>query len=58
MSQSAIIYTRFSTTEQSKGYSLGRQIKHGNEYVEREGHTLEAVLSDCASSNDLRQSVA
>ena len=46
MTQNAIIYARFSSLEQSKGYSLERQIKNGREYVERCGWQLKAELKD------------
>ncbi|WP_176590375.1 recombinase family protein [Sphingobium sp. EM0848] len=46
MTQNAIIYARFSSIEQSKGYSLERQFKNGREYVERNGWQLEAELKD------------
>lgn len=46
MTQKAVIYARFSTLEQSKGYSLERQMKNGREYVERMGWSLEAQLKD------------
>ncbi|WP_303718209.1 recombinase family protein [Brevundimonas naejangsanensis] len=46
MSQTALIYARFSSTEQAKGYSLERQISQGRKYVEAQGWTLEKVISD------------
>ncbi|KAA9018265.1 recombinase family protein [Sphingobium limneticum] len=46
MTQNAIIYARFSTIEQSKGYSLERQMKNGREYVERNGWHVESELKD------------
>lgn len=46
MTQNAIIYARFSSLEQSKGYSLERQMKNGREYVERNGWQLETELKD------------
>jgi len=46
MSQIALIYARFSSAEQAKGYSLERQISQGRKYVEAQGWTLEKVISD------------
>jgi len=46
MTQNAIIYARFSSTEQSKGYSLERQLTHGKEYVERMGWNFERSITD------------
>lgn len=46
MTQQAIIYARFSSMEQSKGYSLERQLKNGREYVERMGWHIAAEIID------------
>lgn len=46
MSQTAIIYARFSSTEQAKGDSLERQHRYGKAFVEANDWTLEAVLDD------------
>lgn len=46
MSQKALIYARFSSAEQAKGYSLERQVKHGEGYVEAQGWTLERTITD------------
>ncbi|MBZ9645923.1 recombinase family protein [Sphingobium sp. 3R8] len=46
MTQKAIIYARFSSTEQSKGYSLERQIKNGRAYAERTGLQVESEITD------------
>jgi len=44
MTKDAIICARFSSLEQSKGYSLERQMKNG--HVERNGWRVEAELKD------------
>ncbi|MEV5031009.1 recombinase family protein [Sphingobium sp. LMC3-1-1.1] len=46
MTKNAIIYARFSSLEQSKGYSLERQMKNGREYVEHNGWRVEAEIKD------------
>ena len=46
MASSAIIYARFSSTEQGKGYSLERQIGNGRQFIEERGWTLESILRD------------
>jgi len=46
MSQNAIIYARFSTAEQSKGYSLERQQRHGLEYATSRGWIVEKTITD------------
>lgn len=46
MPQAAIIYARFSSLEQSKGYSLERQTTHGRQFAEAKGWHVEEVLTD------------
>ncbi|WP_294138248.1 recombinase family protein [Sphingomonas sp.] len=46
MSQIAIIYARFSSAEQSKGYSLERQKKLGVEFAAAQGWTVEKTIID------------
>lgn len=46
MSQTAIIYARFSTSEQSKGYSLERQKTHGLEFAALNEWAIEKTISD------------
>ncbi|WP_300115583.1 recombinase family protein [Sphingobium sp.] len=46
MTQKAIIYARFSTLEQSKGYSLERQLKNGRAFVEKQKWYVERELTD------------
>ncbi len=46
MTREAVIYARFSTLEQAKGYSLERQIANGTRYVEQQGWSLFDVISD------------
>ena len=46
MFQTAIIYARFSSSEQSKGYSLERQISHGMEYAAGNNWNVETTLKD------------
>lgn len=46
MKQNAIIYARFSSAEQGKGFSLERQLTNGRKYVEHKGWHLEAELAD------------
>ncbi|WP_017665405.1 recombinase family protein [Porphyrobacter sp. AAP82] len=50
MFQSAILYARFSTTEQAKGYSLERQLSEGRRYIEQKGWLLEKEISDQGKS--------
>lgn len=50
MSQIAIIYARFSSAEQSKGYSLERQQSLGNAFAVQRGWTVEKNISDEARS--------
>lgn len=46
MTQIAIVYGRFSTSEQSKGLSLERQTKRGTEYALKKKWAVEKVLMD------------
>jgi len=46
MTQEAVIYARYSTLEQAKGYSLERQITNGTKFVEQQGWSLFGVISD------------
>jgi len=46
MVQTAIIYARFSTTEQSKGYSLERQKAAGIEFATARGWIVEKIITD------------
>ncbi|SEM41174.1 Recombinase [Sphingomonas gellani] len=46
MPQTAIIYSRFSSAEQSKGYSLERQQTLGGQFASENGWTVEATISD------------
>lgn len=46
VTQSAIIYARFSSAEQAKGDSLARQMTYGKEFVAANGWTLDAVIDD------------
>lgn len=46
MSKKAIIYARFSSAEQSKGFSLERQQTLGREYALKNKWTVEASLAD------------
>jgi DNA invertase Pin-like site-specific DNA recombinase len=46
MAQIAIIYARFSSAEQSKGYSLERQQKHGLLYATDNGWSVEKTITD------------
>lgn len=46
MSANAVIYARFSTLEQAKGYSLERQIQHGKAYVAQQNWTVDAIITD------------
>jgi Site-specific recombinases, DNA invertase Pin homologs len=46
MTQAAIIYARFSTSEQSKGHSLERQAQYGLEYAQQQGWAVEATIKD------------
>lgn len=46
MSQRAIIYARFSSAEQSKGYSLERQQSLGTAFATERGWTIEKKISD------------
>lgn len=46
MAQTAIIYARFSTAEQGKGYSLERQIQYGLEHAHKQGWVAEATIKD------------
>lgn len=46
MTQIAIVYGRFSTSEQSKGLSLERQTKRGTEYALERKWFVEKVLMD------------
>ncbi len=50
MFQSAILYARFSTTEQAKGYSLERQLSEGRRFIEQKGWHLEKEISDQGKS--------
>lgn len=46
MTAPAIVYARFSSLEQAKGFSLERQITQGAAYAERENLHVESVLKD------------
>ncbi len=46
MSKAAIIYARFSTAEQSKGYSLERQTKLGIEFAAKREWLVEKTITD------------
>lgn len=46
MSQLAVIYARFSTSEQSKGFSLERQQSHGLRFATDQGWTVEKTITD------------
>jgi DNA invertase Pin-like site-specific DNA recombinase len=46
MSQIAIIYSRFSTSEQSKGFSLERQQMLGRDYAINRAWTVEKQITD------------
>ena len=46
MTTSAIIYARYSSAEQGKGFSLERQIGNGRQFIEASGWTLDAILRD------------
>lgn len=46
MSKIAIIYARFSSAEQGKGYSLDRQKKLGVEFAAIQGWTVERIIVD------------
>ncbi|WP_293922191.1 recombinase family protein [Sphingobium sp. UBA5915] len=50
MPQSAIIYARFSSAEQSKGYSLERQQTLGADFAAGQGWVVEKSISDEARS--------
>ncbi|NML04297.1 recombinase family protein [Sphingomonas sp. G-3-2-10] len=46
MPANAIVYARFSSSEQSKGYSLERQLTLGREFAAEQGWTVEATITD------------
>ncbi|MBY0582313.1 MAG: recombinase family protein [Sphingomonas sp.] len=46
----AIIYTRFSSSEQSKGYSLERQRSLGLEFAASKGWHVESTITDAGRS--------
>ena len=46
MSQTAVIYARFSSAEQAHGYSLERQITNGEKFVTERGWTLGHIIKD------------
>lgn len=46
MTQTAIIYARYSTTEQSKGYSLERQKARAVEFATSNGWVVEKTITD------------
>ncbi|MDX3911443.1 MAG: recombinase family protein [Sphingobium sp.] len=46
MSQAAIIYARFSTAEQSKGFSLERQKTRGFEFATSQNWSVESTIID------------
>lgn len=50
MSQTAIIYSRFSSAEQSKGYSLERQQTLGAAFAAEKGWLIETTITDEARS--------
>lgn len=52
----AVIYTRVSTAEQTKGYSLGNQAKRCEEYARREGLTIvETIKEDVSGAAGLEE---
>jgi DNA invertase Pin-like site-specific DNA recombinase len=46
MTQSAILYARFSSLEQAKGLSIERQLTEGRRFIEGKGWLLEKELHD------------
>ncbi len=50
MFQSAILYARFSSTEQAKGFSLERQLSEGRSYITKNGWQLEKEIADQGKS--------
>jgi site-specific DNA recombinase len=46
MTKQADIYSRVSTDEQAKGYSLKTQIEAGQAYAKERGYTVAAIFSD------------
>lgn len=50
MSQTALIYARFSTMEQGKGSSLERQLGNGRKFVVQREWTLEREIADLGRS--------
>lgn len=46
MSKPALIYARFSTLEQGKGFSLERQVEAGKSYIAQQGWSLTGVITD------------
>lgn len=50
MFQSAILYARFSSTEQAKGFSLERQLSEGRSYIAKNGWQLEKEIADQGKS--------
>jgi DNA invertase Pin-like site-specific DNA recombinase len=46
MSQTAVIYARFSSAEQAHGYSLERQITNGEKFITERGWTLGHTIKD------------
>lgn len=46
MPKSVIIYARFSSAEQSKGYSLERQQIHGQRFAAKQGWAVEKTITD------------
>lgn len=52
----AAIYGRVSTAEQTKGYSLGSQVKRCEEYAGREGLTVvESITEDVSGATGLEE---
>lgn len=46
MTRTAIIYNRVSSLEQRKGFGLERQRTYAVEYAEKQGWTVEAIITD------------
>jgi len=53
MNNAAAIYTRVSTDEQGKGYSLPTQLENCRQYAAKQGYAVEAEFSDEYSGTEL-----
>lgn len=53
MSKRAVIYTRVSTEEQGKGYSLSTQIESCHRYADEQGYVVVAEFTDMYSGTEL-----